>query len=125
MACHQIDVFLCKTVHALTFRDEVPDIFMILLQSGLLIGNVRIAVKDIGTMLYEELLLYLQRIHSEESHVQYKLFPVRLSAFDYIQIYSYGYPFCRQITNFIIACENCLCRSKFQFEMKIYKKTGI
>ena len=51
MACHQIDVFLGKTVHTLTFRDEVSDIFMILLQSGLLVGNVRIAVKDIGTML--------------------------------------------------------------------------
>ena len=51
MACHQIDVFLGKTVHTLTFRDEVSDIFMILLQSGLLIGNIRIAVKDIGTML--------------------------------------------------------------------------
>ena len=45
-----VDIFLCVVLHALSFGDHIPYVFMILLKLPLLIRCIRITVENIAAV---------------------------------------------------------------------------
>ena len=62
MAGQQVDILLGVFVHASALWNDIAYVLMVLFQSGFLVGNIRVTVKDIGAVFSIRSLFYIIRI---------------------------------------------------------------